>query len=185
MDENNDIFKNVVILNHFTQSLRDKFPIIKDYYEAISVYFEKYPISYKTTKNISRYPIGEEFFRIFSLTELNDDEINFALNTVYATIGIEDVIFQIAKFSGLKIKLDNLDNANKKLTITIVSENIFDLNLFEVKFTEFLNDLLLFQNLEFIFDLIVTTVDLEYSKRVYNVMELQNIIPLKIDKVLE
>lgn len=184
-NENNDIFSNIVVLDHFKESLIEKFDIVKDYYETLSIYFEKYPISHKTERNLSRYPLGEEFFKIFSLTSLNEDEINFALNTVYATIGIEDVVFQIAKFSGLKIKIDNLDTAKKKLTITIVSENIFDLNLFEVKFTDFLNDLLLFQNLDFIFDLIVTTVDLEYSKKVYNVMEFQNLIPLEIDKVLE
>ncbi len=184
-ENSNNIFANGVVLDHFNKNIRDKFKIVDDYYKALKVFYEKYPMTYGVESALARYPIGHEFFELFSLTPLQSREISYALNTIYASIGIEEVIYQIANFSGIKIKVNDADIRNKTLTITILSESIFDLDLFEQKFTDFLADLLLFQSLEYIFDLIVTTINLEYNKKIYNITEIQNIIPLTITQVIK
>lgn len=179
---NKDIFENIVILDNFTQSLRSKFKIVNDCYKILKRYYKENPISYKHHALMSRYQIGVNFLKTFALNPLTEDEIAFALNIIYSTIGIEQVIFMIANFTGIKVKVEDTTNVDKKLTITIISESIFDLDLFQVKLTDFLNDVLMFQNLEYIFDLIVLSVNLEYYKKLYNLIEYQNIIPCLVDK---
>lgn len=177
--------KDIVNLEPFKESIRDKFSLINDIYKMLVIYYENNPIRHESYLVKSRYQIGYEFYKLFSLNSLSDDEINFALNVVYASIGIENVVTAIANFAGLVIKLDEKDIANKKLTISIVSQNIFDLNLFESKLTEFLKDVLLFQNLEFLFELIVLKIPLNYSKKLYNTIEIQNTIYINSDEFEE
>ena len=176
------IFDNIVILENFTQGLRSKFKIVDDVYKVLKRFYTKYPISYKQHHLLSRYQIGSDFLKTFSLNELDTDEIVFALNTIYSTIGIDQVVFMIANFSGIKVKVENTTETDKKLTVTIISESIFDLDLFQAKLTDFLNDVLMFQNIEYLFDLIVLSVNLEYNKKMYNLIEYQNIIPCLIDE---
>lgn len=176
------IFDNIVILDNFTQGLRSKFKIVDDVYKVLKRYYTKHPISYKQHHLLSRYQIGSEFLKTFSLNELDTDEMVFALNTIYSTIGIDQVVFMIANFSGIKVKVESTNETDKKLTVTIISESIFDLDLFQAKLTDFLNDVLMFQNIEYLFDLIVLSVNLEYNKKMYNLIEYQNIIPCSIDE---
>ena len=179
------IFDSVVILENFTPTLRNKFKIIDDCYKVLRRYYTNYPISYKNHTLYSRYQIGAEFLEIFSLNDLDTDDMMFALNTIYSTIGIDEVVFQIANFTGISIKVDQIDETDKKLSITIVAETIFDLELFERMFTNFLNDVLMFQNLEFIYDLIVLKIALQYDKKLYNLIEHQNLIPCVIDEIYD
>ena len=182
---NDLIQKNFIVLDTFTPSLRKKFPIINDCYKVLKRYYDKNPLSLLNHQLKSRYPIALNFFQTFALNPLSLQEIAFACNTVYKTIGIELVIQVIANFAGFAIKVDEINTSDKKLTITIISENIFDLDLFEKSFIEFLNDVLIFQNLEFTFDLIVLDIPLEYAKKIYNLTEIQNIIPCKITEEYE
>ena len=176
------IFDNIVILDNFTQGLRSKFKILDDAYKVLKRYYTKHPISYKQHHLLSRYQIGSDFLKTFSLNELDTDEMVFALNTIYSTIGIDQVVFMIANFAGIKVKVESTNETDKKLTVTIISESIFDLDLFQSKLTDFLNDVLMFQNIEYLFDLIVLSVNLEYSKKMYNLIEYQNIIPCFVDE---
>lgn len=179
------IKKDIINLAPFKESIRDKFKLIDDIYKMLVIYYENNPIRHESYLVKSRHQIGYEFYKLFSLTPLSDDEINYALNAVYTSIGIENVVMTIANFAGLVIKIDEKDVSSKKLTISIVSQNIFDLNLFESKLTEFLKDVLLFQNLEFLFELIVLRIPLNYSKKLYNIVEIQNTIYINNDEFEE
>lgn len=175
--------KDIVVLESFTPHIRDKFKIVQDVYEILSRYYYDKPIEHSDYLVKMRYPIGVEFFENFALNALNYEEINFALNVIYSYIGLNAVVDKIANFTGLKLKVSEIDQNNKKLTISIISENIFDLNLFEKKLTEFLKDVLLFSNLEFEFDVIVLTIKLNYNKSITSTINLQNITPLEVDRI--
>lgn len=175
--------KDIVVLESFTPHIRDKFKIVQDVYEILSRYYYDNPIEHSDYLVKMRYPIGVEFFENFALNALNYEEMNFALNVIYSYIGLNAVVDKIANFTGLKLRVSEIDQNNKKLTISIISENIFDLNLFEKKLTEFLKDVLLFSNLEFEFDVIVLTIKLNYNKSITSTINLQNITPLEVDRI--
>lgn len=175
--------KDIVVLESFTPHIRDKFKIVQDVYEILSRYYYDNPIEHSDYLVKMRYPIGVEFFENFALNALNYEEMNFALNIIYSYIGLNAVVDKIANFTGLKLRVSEIDQNNKKLTISIISENIFDLNLFEKKLTEFLKDVLLFSNLEFEFDVIVLTIKLNYNKSITSTINLQNITPLEVDRI--
>lgn len=175
--------KDIVVLESFTPHIRDKFKIVQDVYEILSRYYYDNPIEHSDYLVKMRYPIGVEFFENFALNALNYEEMNFALNVIYSYIGLNAVVDKIANFTGLKLRVSEIDRNNKKLTISIISENIFDLNLFEKKLTEFLKDVLLFSNLEFEFDVIVLTIKLNYNKSITSTINLQNITPLEVDRI--
>lgn len=175
--------KDIVVLESFTPHIRDKFKIVQDVYEILSRYYYDNPIEHSDYLVKMRYPIGVEFFENFALNTLNYEEMNFALNVIYSYIGLNAVVDKIANFTGLKLRVSEIDQNNKKLTISIISENIFDLNLFEKKLTEFLKDVLLFSNLEFEFDVIVLTIKLNYNKSITSTINLQNITPLEVDRI--
>lgn len=175
--------KDIVVLESFTPHIRDKFKIAQDVYEILSRYYYDNPIEHSDYLVKMRYPIGVEFFENFALNALNYEEMNFALNVIYSYIGLNAVVDKIANFTGLKLRVSEIDQNNKKLTISIISENIFDLNLFEKKLTEFLKDVLLFSNLEFEFDVIVLTIKLNYNKSITSTINLQNITPLEVDRI--
>lgn len=175
--------KDIVVLESFTPHIRDKFKIVQDVYEILSRYYYDNPIEHSAYLVKMRYPIGVEFFENFALNALSYEEMNFALNVIYSYIGLNAVVDKIANFTGLKLRVSEIDQNNKKLTISIISENIFDLNLFEKKLTEFLKDVLLFSNLEFEFDVIVLTIKLNYNKSITSTINLQNITPLEVDRI--
>ncbi len=175
--------KDIVVLESFTPNIKDKFKIVQDVYEILSRYYYDHPIEHSDYLVKMRYPIGVEFFENFALNALNYEEMNFALNVIYSYIGLNAVVDKIANFTGLKLRVSEIDQNNKKLTISIISENIFDLNLFEKKLTEFLKDVLLFSNLEFEFDVIVLTIKLNYNKSITSTINLQNITPLEVDRI--
>lgn len=185
MNENNLIRDNFVNLLPFTKGIRNKFNVINDCYQVLVKFYEDYPLSLKYHQLKNRYSIGYDFLKTFSILPLTDDDISFALNTIYTEIGINHVIQNIANFSGTKIKVDETSSVDKILTITIIAESIFDLDLFETKFKDFLNDVLMFQNIDFIFDLIVLNVNMEYNKKLYNVVEYCNIIPCVTEEEYE
>lgn len=174
--ENQDILD----LSPFSKGIRESFQIVQDVFEMLTIFNDKYPIQHKDYLVRMRYPIGVEFFENFALNKLDYEEMNFALNCIYTYIGLEAVIEKIANFTGLRLKVEDRDNKNRKLTVSIVSENIFDLNLFEKKLTDFLKDVLLFSGIDFTFDIIVLMIKLSYNKRIMSVIQKQNIIPLEI-----
>jgi hypothetical protein len=172
--------KDLLDLSPFTEGIRSKFQIIQDAYEMLTIFNNQNPLQHKDYLVKMRYPIGVEFFETFALIKLDYEEMNFALNCIYAYIGLEAVIDRIAHFTGLQIKVEEKNYTDKKLTISIISENIFDLNLFQQKLTDFLRDVLLFSNLDFIFDVIVLDIKLSYNKTITSITTKQDIIPLEI-----
>lgn len=180
MQNNEDILD----LSPFSEGIRSSFQIVQDVYEMLTLFNNKNPIQHKDYLVKMRYPIGVEFFENFALNKLNYEEMNFALNCIYTYIGLEAVIEKIANFTGLRLKVEDRDNQNKKLTVSIISENIFDLNLFEKKLSEFLKDVLLFSDIEFTFDVVVLIINLSYNKKITSITQKQNIIPLEITETI-
>lgn len=177
--------KDLLVLAPFTEGIRGKFQIVQDVYEMLTLFNDKNPIQHKDYLVKMRFPIGVAFFEKFALIKLDYEEMNFALNCIYTYIGLEAVIEKIAHFTGLQIKVEEKNYADKKLTISIISENIFDLNLFQQKLTEFLRDVLLFSNLDFIFDVVVLTIQLSYKKTITSITQKQDIIPAEITGVIK
>lgn len=176
--------EDLLTLAPFTDGLVSKFQVVEDVYNMLSLFNALNPIEHKDYNVKYRYPIGVEFFENFALIELDYEEMNFALNCIYTYIGLEEVITRIAHFTGLQIKVEEKNYADKKLTISIISENIFDLNLFQNKLTAFLRDVLLFGGIDVIYDVIVLDIPLSYEKTINSITHKQDVIPLTATGVI-
>lgn len=177
--------EDLLVLAPFTEGLKDKFKIVKDVYEVLSIYNANNPLQHRDYLVRDRYPIGVEFFDLFSLNDLTDEELSFAMNCIYTYIGLDTVVARIGHFSGMRIKIVDRDTTEKKLTVSIISTSLFDLNLFQTKLNEFLQDVLLFSGIDITFDVLVLTIEQSLVKIITYDVAKQNVIPLEISGVIE